>query len=207
MKQPEVMHHHPIPDNHQMIELIYYCNIHHHDQIIQQYLDTTTSSTITATTMMTTTSDTSTNTIMIHPNTYDIPIYKESKLYTSVGIASYTCPPPPDHTTTTNINNNDKMMMMIRCHVQFEFFSSNTVTNQTINTLQIQSLFPVVSSSSSYSYDNNNNNNDNDTVVMTIIGGTWIYHGANGQAILRYGATYTVKVCRLYKYTLKICKL
>jgi hypothetical protein len=137
-------------------------------------------------------------TMMDTTNPYQLTIYKEPKLYTSVGTAYYTCRHHhqylTSHTTatttsTTSDSNPNQTVLSILCNIQITFYSSNTVTNQTTNTMQMQGILQL---NTPNIYHPKNEMSTTSTITnMAVTGGTGIYHGANGQAIFNRTMTST----------------
>ena len=103
---------------------------------------------------------------------FDILIYKEAKLQTSVGTAYYNC---PILRSPTSSSSSSSLSEQLWCHIQIIFYSSNTITNQTINTIQLQGMLQP-------HYKNTKDMKNNNK--LAILGGTGIYYGASGQATL-----------------------
>ena len=194
-KQAEVIHH-PIvvSPNVNGYELMYYYN---HSSVVQHYsfdrynriseyddddsdtgdsssssisISSTTRSVIMESDDITQTASSTTTTI----SPFDILIYKEAKLQTSVGTAYYNC---PILRSPTSSSSSSSLSEQLWCHIQIIFYSSNTITNQTINTIQLQGMLQP-------HYKNTNDIKNNNNNKLAILGGTGIYYGASGQATL-----------------------
>jgi hypothetical protein len=141
-------------------------------------------------------------------NVYKVSIYKEPKCHTSVGTAIYTCNNSYNHhqhiqnDMSTPSNNNNEAI----CTIQIIFYSSNTVTNQTTNTLHMQGIVttPFTSATTTTIDQRNRRLTDasdistTNTNTFSIIGGTGIYFGASGQSRITT-TTYNRKENPVYK--------